>query len=270
MFEKATTRNNDFIDTQNFSRALCEKYGLRNVRIESGLKNIVHLKQFVNLFKIWPTCFSKDPHQNLLSLSVFICYPNYQYLIFADEKVIGYLATVPVRLEKELKELPRGGYTWGIQNGVKHVGRNKNTLCALAAVIDPTFKGSGMSTFMIELLKKISQAKGYPRLIVPVRPTKKHLFPHETMHDYLQRASVDKVPFDPWIRAHHLSGGKFRNVCEDSIVIKAKRKAWQRWQATSDGVASVFPGGLVTVKYESSSNIGTYREPNVWFEYSDF
>lgn len=241
---------------------------IKQATLQSGIRNITYAKQFSRLFDVWPVCFAKDTAQQRLAAKVFLLYPSYQYLLLDGHTVIGYLSTIPVRIDHSQALLPQGGYTWAINDGVKHVGRHKNAVCALAAVINPDYQKSGVSGLMINALKAITMDKGYSRLIAPVRPTQKHAYPHVSMHDYVGRKISNGLPLDPWLRSHVVGGGRIRNICTDSIVITADIATWSSWikKPITDSY-TVFEGGLSPLELNPLQGSCTYREANVWLDY---
>jgi len=266
LFKSKKSKNRELISIEN---KFCEKLGISNVIIQNGIKNFLYAMEFNKLFQIWPPFIRNDPKLSILGALTFSLYPQYQYFIIAENKLIGYASTVPVLTRPEIKDLPDEGYTWAIQSSLRNFFYTKNTVSALAAVVDPELQGQGLSKLMIELLKTIAIIHGFSRLIVPVRPTLKSKFPKESIDKYIERVRDDKLPFDPWLRAHAKSGGKILNICHKSMVIKASLNKWNNWtQKTLTTGKHQIDGALVPITIDIESREGSYIEPNVWVSYT--
>ncbi len=186
-----------------------------------------------------------------------------------DNRVIGYVSTVPIFIDDDITVLPDEGYTWAIKSSIKNSFKKKNALCALAAVIDPEYKNLGLSKALISVLKAICLSNSFSRLIVPVRSVWKERYSNDTIDEFLERKREDGLPFDPWLRAHVLSEGIVRNICHRSITICSSKKRWEKWISHSIVPGrNELPGGLAPLYFNVSTNIGTYTEPNIWVDYN--
>ncbi|WP_018691032.1 hypothetical protein [Algicola sagamiensis] len=252
----------------SFQEAFYQKTGEKSVVLKSGLSVLKYYRQFPPLFESWPIYLREDPAQDHLTNLLFTLYPQYFFVLVVRGRLVGYVSTAPIYVDPESNHLPNEGYTWAISHSLRHFFQRKNTLCALAALIDPCLKGAGLSHMMVAALKLIAQTFGYSRLIVPVRPIQKSQFPHESMTEYLTRQTPEGKPFDPWVRTHLASGGIMRNTCELSITVHADIQQWESWSEQpllSEQVT--LKGGLAPLQINKDANIATYREPNIWFDY---
>jgi GNAT superfamily N-acetyltransferase len=85
--------------------------------------------------------------------------------------------------------LPQGGYDRVLISGATDRARGiRGTVAAaLEVTVRPDARGNGLSGRMLGALRDRLRALGYPSLVVPVRPNRKHLRPAESMSDYLSR-----------------------------------------------------------------------------------
>jgi len=85
---------------------------------------------------------------------------------------------------------------------VHDAGVEANTFVICGAVVDPGRKGTGTATELIRALSSLGEAQGMTRVLAPLRPTRKHLYPLFSIEDYIPWVRDDGLPFDPWLRLH--------------------------------------------------------------------
>ncbi len=173
--------------------------------------------------------------------------------------LVAFIQAVLVEIDPSARTLPEMGWRFSIQNASQNTA--KNAVSLIEASIDPDFRGQGLSTLLIERVKKFTREKGYSQLIAPVRPVGKARFAQESMEDYLARER------DPWLRVHLESGAEIVNVCHDSVRVRATLAKWREWTGLpfSEGDSVIVDGALMPI--QSSGDIGVYQEPNVWVRY---
>jgi hypothetical protein len=142
-----------------------------------------------------------------------------------------------------------------------------DVLAAAVAIVDPRRQGEGLSSFVIEGMRRIASEHAFPALIAPVRPTRKAEFPLIPLEEYAWWTRPDGLPWDPWIRLHVRLGAELVEVCPRSMVVTGTRAEWEEWTGVefpADG-DYVVPGALVPVRLDGDT--GTYVEPNVWMRH---
>ena len=162
------------------------------------------------------------------------------------------------------------GWRYVIQSftqGAKHKSK-VNTLCLVVVNVGAAFRGIGIPEILLEQAKLEAKKRGLAQILVPVRPTLKHKFPHESMEEYCSRKEGAEE-FDPWLRTHVEAGGEILNICPESVVVKASLGCWNKWVQTDFPQSGHFPipGGLAPLVVDKELNIGTYTEPNIWVRY---
>jgi len=88
----------------------------------------------------------------------------------------------------------------------------------MAVVISKEHPGKGISSKMINNLKKLAKSYGYSNLIFPVRPTLKSQYPAISMDNYINWEK-DNLPFELWLRVYIMIGGEISKVANSSIII---------------------------------------------------
>lgn len=72
----------------------------------------------------------------------------------------------------------------------------------------PELKGTGTATELVRALVETGQDHGMTRVLAPLRPTRKHLYPLISIDEYASWVRDDGLPFDPWLRLHVRAGGR--------------------------------------------------------------
>ncbi|OEV05743.1 GNAT family N-acetyltransferase [Streptomyces oceani] len=187
-------------------------------------------------------------------------------------RVVARGHSVPFALDLPgRKQLPPGGWDriliWAFDDHRRR--RKTDIVSAVEVVINPDYRGQGLSTQMLRAMSDNAREKGYGRLVVPVRPAAKHEEPHTPMDDYLARTGADGLPQDPWLRTHVRIGGKIVGVAPSSMVVPGSLQQWREWTGLpfdTDGAIAV-PGGLAPVLCSLQGDCAVYVEPNIWVEH---
>jgi GNAT superfamily N-acetyltransferase len=164
--------------------------------------------------------------------------------------------------------LPPGGYDDVLLGGARDrlAGRTGNVAAALEVTVRPDVRGTGLSGLMLRELRARAAAAGYPALVVPVRPNRKHERPDESFAGYVARLRPDGLPEDPWLRVHLRAGARLVGVAPRSMTVAEPLASWRRWTGLPfDRTGPVtIPQGLVPVHCDVERDLGVYVEPNVW------
>jgi len=156
---------------------------------------------------------------------------------------------------------------WGHCDHV--AGRTTNTVAGLEISLLPSYRGTGLAGEMIAAMKQNSDRLGFRELVIPVRPSRKHLEPSTPMADYASRLREDGLPDDPWLRVHARAGGDIGEVCPTSMTITGTLSQWREWTGLAfdeSGEVEV-EGALVPVHVSVRDDHAVYVEPNVWVQY---
>jgi hypothetical protein len=212
----------------------------------------------------WPEYNQHGNHTSAYFGALITRFPDLQ-LLFVDDRTSRVIArgrTIPFHWDGTLEDLP---------DGIDAVGRRAlesafepNTLSALAAEVDVSLQGEGLSSFLVAGMAQIARGKQFHSLVAPVRPNFKDRYPLISIERYANWRRADDLPFDPWMRVHARLGARVIGTAPRSMEIEAPVSEWQLWtgmEFPEDG-EYVFPGGLAPLSVRSGH--GWYWEPNVW------
>jgi GNAT superfamily N-acetyltransferase len=191
--------------------------------------------------------------------------PGFQLILWDDERdsVVGRAQTMPASLRDGLP----GGIDDMLVRRFERGETGADVLSAAVAIVDPRRQGEGLSALLVEGMRDLARAHGFPALIAPVRPTWKDRFPLIPLGAYARWTREDGLPYDPWIRLHVRLGGEILEVCPESMAVEADRATWEGWtglEFPADG-DYVVPGALVPVRFAGGA--GRYVEPNLWMRH---
>jgi len=211
----------------------------------------------------WPIFLSEDSSVRKYWQRLYQVYPEYQLLFRIDKEYIGVANSAPIYWNGKIDYLP-SGFDESIEIIIEK-NEKLNTLCGLAVVISKSHLGKGISSEIVNGLKKLARSYGYSNLILPVRPTLKSQYPTIYMDNYINWQK-DNLPFDPWLRVHVKAGGKILKVVNPSMAVRGTVSDWQEWSGMYFGESNeyIIKGALNPVKIDLENNIGEYIEPNVW------
>ncbi|PJZ53470.1 GNAT family N-acetyltransferase [Leptospira adleri] len=220
---------------------------------------------------VWPFFLNQDPigkeyyHFIVHEFSSFHC-----VALSKDRKVAGTGKMIPFDWDGENQTLPKGWDAAVLKGILDHnEGKRCNAASAWSIEILPEFRGSGLSHQILSELKKNAASRNILHLFACVRPNQKEKFPFLSMEEYLERKREDGFSEDPWIRVHEKAGAKRIRIEENSMYIRGTIRQWEEWtglQFLNSGEFKI-PGGLVPVRIDRDSDLGEYKEPNVWFHH---
>ena len=196
--------------------------------------------------------------------ALFPRYAEFQalYLDRRCDRIIARGRTIPFTWDGTLDDLPPGIDALGLR-AIAEDGP-PTALSALAAEIDKTYQGSGLSGLVIVTMAELARAHGLPNLVAPVRPSWKDRYPITPIDRYVAWRRPDGLPFDPWMRVHARLGGRILRPEPRSLHITAPLEDWETWtgMAFPEDGQYVFPEGLAPL--DVFGGVGDYWEPNVW------
>lgn len=196
-------------------------------------------------------------------------YPEYVMLALDGDRIVARSFSVPFAWDGDPSaSLPADGWEWAIRQGThtRLTGARPTVVSALEISIQVDRRGTGLSTVMLDAMRRNVARLGFADLVAPVRPNAKPEQPDEPMDVYLRRLTDEGLPADPWLRVHVRAGGKVVNVAPQSMQISGTLEQWREWTGLpfdSSGPVRV-PGALVPVLCEPEHGYATYVEPNVW------
>ena len=199
-------------------------------------------------------------------------FPEFQlFLIDGNQKLIGFINTIPIYWNKPLGDLPDDGWDWLVQNGIAGYenGVKPNCLGGLQIIVQKDQLGKGYSKLLIAEGKKIMERSGFENFIIPIRPTFKSKYPEMDMEEYINFKQGEKI-YDPWIRTHNSSGAKIIKVCPRSMYIKGDLKYWEGLMNSKIKKSGYYivEGALNPVWMDVENSSGEYNEANIWISYS--
>ena len=149
-------------------------------------------------------------------------------------------------------------------------GRPRTAVSALEITLLPAYRGRGASALVLRAMAAHLRGLGFAELVVPLRPTAKHLEPFTPMDEYAVRMRPDGLPADPWLRTHVRAGATVVKVAPESMTITAPVAAWASWTGLSFAASGAFaiPGALAPLVIDLGRDAGTYVEPNIWVRHT--
>lgn len=209
------------------------------------------------------------------NINALLCklYPEFQYGLVesSTQRMVAVGFSVPLTWEGNFQNLPNEGWDWAYEKAISdHAeGSNPTLLCALSINVSPEYRGKSISGNMIKFMGEIAKFHKLGWLIVPARPTLKHLYPLIPIEHYVNWQNDAGLPFDPWLRTHIKQGAKIIKICDQAMTIIDSITRWEtradmRFPETGDYIV---PQALVPIRIDYASNQGTYIEPNVWLYY---
>jgi len=225
-------------------------------------------KQYEITKHLWPEFMMHDPVANTYWDLLFEYFSQYQILLMEDNQILDIANSIPFRWDYEIGALPDEGWDWILKKGIEDHENNvtPNMLNVLQIAFKREAQGMGLSSLIIQELKRMTREHGFSYLTIPVRPSLKSSYPLITMDDYLTWKRNDGQPFDPWLRVHTKCGGKIVNSCHRAMYIPGTIKEWETWTDLYffQSESYIVNGALNPITIDLAENRGEYIEPNVW------
>jgi hypothetical protein len=194
--------------------------------------------------------------------------PDQQVLLFdAYDALCGVGLSVPLHWNGTIEDLPMG-WDDAINQSAALLERGGpvNTMCALSVTIAAEASGHGLAAKVMAGLNQVAYRQGATSLITPVRPSLKTRYPLIPVDDYLTWQTESGECFDPWVRLHLRLGAEVLGVAKSSMTVTGSVSEWEGWLGIplpGSGEYAI-TGGLVPLQVDRGTDLGTYREPNVW------
>lgn len=177
---------------------------------------------------------------------------------------------VPIAWTDEVEDLPQS-FADILRVAVEayESGANPNTFVICGGVVCPELKGTGAATELLRALIRTGQEHGMTRVLAPLRPTRKHLYPLTSIDEYASWVRDDGLPLDPWLRLHVRVGGRVIALAPTAQTMTGSVQDWEEWARMPLPASGQFviPGGMSVLHVDAEANSGTYVEPNIWVQH---
>ncbi len=220
--------------------------------------------------EIWPLFMLQSAVADMYWENLFTRFSAWQFALWDTntEQIVAKGNSIPLAWQGDPADLPDGGWDWAFKQSVADhkAGRTPHTQCGLQIAIRPAYQGKGISKLMLEAMRAIGKKMGLKRLVIPVRPSMKAVYPLTPMDNYIKWQNDEGLPFDPWLRVHVRNGGKIIKSCHTAMKIGGSIAQWESWTKMRfpESGEYVVSGALSPVKMDITQNEGMYTEPNVW------
>ncbi|MFA0413443.1 hypothetical protein AB4520_06495 [Vibrio renipiscarius] len=216
----------------------------------------------------WPEFLQHSDTENWHHLYAELS--DWTLMLLSGEKVIGVVFAVPVKWSGGITSLPESIADVVAQGLALHrCGAPANTLIPIAALVDPSVQGKGLSSKLLLEIKALAKRRGLTSLVVPVRPIYKSKYPIQSIQSYASWLSNDGFYYDPWLRVHQKLGAKAIHIANCTLTVKGTLAQWAKWTRMifPHSGQYVVPGALTTIDVDKANDCGIYREPNVWMKH---
>jgi hypothetical protein len=141
-----------------------------------------------------------------------------------------------------------------------------NTLCGVSTTIAPDRRGERLGSRSLKIMRTLAGKAGLSRMIVPVRPALKNLYPLIPMDEYITWTRPDGLFFDHWLRTHQRLGAEIAGVAPQSMRVSGTVSEWEDWTDNQFPASGqyILEGGLAPLTIDHENDVGIYIEPNVW------
>jgi len=219
----------------------------------------------------WPEFMYHDPVADLHYPIVELAYQEYTLVAVDRDEPGRAVAKAYCTPFSGDGDPPGGGWDGVVMRAAQDraLGRIGNRVSALEITIRPDLRGTGLSSIMLDALRRNARRLGYDQLVAPVRPNAKHAEPATPMAEYAHRTREDGLPTDPWLRVHVRAGATIVAVAPYSMTIPGTLESWRQWTGLpfdTTGPVEV-PGALALVHCDVEAGHAVYVEPNVWMRH---
>jgi GNAT superfamily N-acetyltransferase len=220
---------------------------------------------------LWPEFIFHDPIPREYMDRVDEYFADFAVFLLDEGRVAAGGWGVPLVWDGTPEDLPEG-YRTALVASVedREARRPVNAFSFMAAAVASDYEGRGLATEVLSALTGRARAAGLEQVVAPVRPTWKHKYPLVSMADYATWSREDGLSIDPWIRTHERMGASIVKPAPNSVVVSASVAEWEQWAGMpfpASG-AYVVPGALNLVDVDRDSDLGVYREDNLWVHHS--
>ena len=218
----------------------------------------------------WPEFMRHDAVSNSLWSRLYEVFPDFQFGLL--ERSSGRMAamanSIPLAWHGDPSTLPDDGWDWAMAQGFADEQRSGHTqtLSALCISITGDFRGRGLSSLVVDAMRRIAAQSGMDQLVAPGRPNLKARFPLIPFDEYITWKREDGTLYDAWMRVHARLGATLIGPCHRSMRIVGTVQEWTDWTGLPFPGSGqyIVPEALVPVTIDRDADEGLYVEPNVW------
>ncbi|MHB8106213.1 MAG: hypothetical protein ACYDH4_02100 [Candidatus Cryosericum sp.] len=218
----------------------------------------------------WPEFMLHDAISSSHWNRLYDVFPDFQFGLIENRtgRLVVAANSIPLAWHGIPRSLRDDGWDWAIAQGFddRAHGIPPHTLSALCVSITQDFQGKGLSARAVQAMREIGSRCGFQRLIAPVRPNLKSLYPLIPIDEYVTWTRDDGKLFDAWMRVHSQLGATVARPCPHSMRIIGNVSEWEEWTGLHFPGSGqyIIPGALVPVLMDREADTGVYVEPNVW------
>lgn len=220
------------------------------------------------IWRTWPAFMHHDPIARERWGRLYERFPDLQFFAVEEETgaILAKANAIPCPLDVE--RLPDGGWGEALRSGIDD-DATATVVSALQIAIDPASRGRGLSSVVLDEMRRLASDRGFGDLVAPVRPTWKPRYPLTPMERYVRWTTSAGLPFDPWLRVHARAGAEIVGVCARSMTVPGTVAEWEEWAQMRfpETGSYVVPGALNPVSIDVEADRGLYVEPNVWMRH---
>jgi GNAT superfamily N-acetyltransferase len=177
---------------------------------------------------------------------------------------------VPIAWDGRLEDLPES-FAEILRRAVAlhEAGAAADTFVICGGVVHPARKGTGVASALVEALRDTGTRSGLVRVLAPVRPTRKHLYPLASIASYAAWVREDGLPLDPWLRLHVRLGGRVIATAPAAQTMSGTVAQWEHWTglALPESGTYVISQGMDVLRVDRGADEGVYVEPNIWVQH---
>jgi hypothetical protein len=219
----------------------------------------------------FPAFITADPEVKKYIARVREYFPHLDVILVSDD---GQPAAtgwgVPIPWTDDVKDLPPSfADILRVAVEAHESGADTNAFVICGGVVSPELKGTGTTTELLRALIQTGQNQGMTRVLAPLRPTRKHLYPLISIEEYASWVREDGLPLDPWLRLHVRAGGRVIALAPNAQTRFGSVKEWEEWARMPLPATGqyVIPDGMSVLHIDTDADVGTYTEPNIWIRH---
>ena len=220
---------------------------------------------FVSCFPKFVTNPNLDIHMPLHSIGDL----EYIVILMEKERVVAFGIAVPFYWSGDIKDLPTFDQSVRCGLEIQSLKKSFNSLNGYAICVSPDQRGKGLAKKVISEMKSMAKKEKCSHLLIPARPSRKHMYPLQSCLEYSKWRRNDGKLVDDWLRIHENLGAKYLLAMEDCDVYAGPLDEWSE----STGMifpqsgSYIVPGALSPLIVDIDKDIGMVREGNVWMSH---
>ena len=135
----------------------------------------------------WPEFMQNDEIVEEYWHTLYDNYSDFQFAVFDNNEIVGVGNMIPLNWNKSFIELPNTGVDWAMEKADYDFKNNidSNLLVAMQILINKEYRGKGISSEMVNIMKDVARKNNIEHIALPVRPTLKHKYTLIPMKEYI-------------------------------------------------------------------------------------